>query len=54
MYSTKSRTMNERETKANLAEKLPNLLPNMKIEDISLKVPVEKEKSADVIARYTL
>ncbi|OWP55821.1 MAG: hypothetical protein B2I17_09025 [Thermoplasmatales archaeon B_DKE] len=43
--------MNERETIANLAEKLPNLLPNMKIEDISLEVPVDKGKRADLIVR---
>ena len=51
MNSTKSHRMNEQETLTALAEKLPNLLPNMKIEDISLKVPADKGKRADAIVK---
>ncbi|MHB1708784.1 MAG: type IV toxin-antitoxin system AbiEi family antitoxin [Thermoplasmataceae archaeon] len=43
--------MNERETIAILAKKLPILLPNLNIEDISLEVPLDKRKRADVIVK---
>ncbi len=51
MYSTKFRPMNERETVTTLAERLPQLLPNMNIEDISLEMPLDKQKRADVIVK---
>ena len=51
MYSTKFRPMNERETVTTLTEKLPTLLPNMNIEDISLEVPIDKRSHVDIIVR---
>ena len=51
MHSTKFRPMNEQETVTTLTEKLPILLPNMSIEDISLKVPVDKRSRADVMVK---
>ena len=51
MYSTKFRPMNERETIAILAKKLPTLLPNMNIEDISLEVPIDQRSRADVTVK---
>ena len=51
MYSTKFCPMNEQETVTTLTEKLPILLPNMSIEDISLKVPVDKRSRADVMVK---
>ena len=51
MHSTKFRPMNERETITALTKKLPSLLPNMNIEDISLEVPIDKRSRADVMIR---
>ena len=51
MYSTKFRPMNERETVTSLTEKLPILLPNMNIEDISLDAPIDVQSRADVIVK---
>ena len=48
MYSTKLRSMNKREIIAKLAEKLPILLPNMNIEDISFDVPIDKYHRSDM------
>ena len=54
MYSTKFRPMNERETVTTLTDKLPILLPNMNIEDISLEVPIDKRSRADVIVKVRI
>lgn len=51
MYSTKFRPMNEQETVTTLTERLPILLPNMNIEDISLEVPIDKRSRADVMVK---
>ncbi|MHB1493522.1 MAG: type IV toxin-antitoxin system AbiEi family antitoxin [Thermoplasmataceae archaeon] len=54
MYSTKYHPMNERETIAKLAEKLPVLLPNLNIEDISLEVSIGQGSRADVIVKVRI
>ncbi len=51
MYSTKSISMNERETVTALIKKLPTLLPSMNIDDISLEVPIDKSLRADVMVK---
>ena len=51
MHSTKFRPMNEQEAITTLTEKLPILLPNMNIEDISLEVPIDKLSRADVVVK---
>ncbi|MHB8396302.1 MAG: type IV toxin-antitoxin system AbiEi family antitoxin [Thermoplasmataceae archaeon] len=43
--------MNEKEIATKLAEKLPALLPNIKIEDVSLEVPIDKRVYADIIIK---
>ena len=43
--------MNEQEAVTTLTEKLPILLPNMNIEDISLEVPMDKRSRADVMVK---
>ena len=51
MYSTKFRSMNKQETVTTFTEELPILLPNMRIEDISLDVPIDKLGRADVMVK---
>ena len=51
MYSTKFRPMNEQQTVTTLTEKLPILLSNMNIEEISLEVPIDKRSRADVMVK---
>ena len=51
MYSTKFSSMNERETVAALVKKLPSLLPNLNIEDITLDALIDKRSRADVMVK---
>ncbi|MCL4421164.1 MAG: type IV toxin-antitoxin system AbiEi family antitoxin [Candidatus Thermoplasmatota archaeon] len=51
MYTTKSHPMNERETITAFTKKLPSLLPNMNIGDISLEVPIDDRNRADVMVQ---
>ena len=51
MESTKLRSINERETINEFIKKLPSLLPNMDIEDISYEIPIDKKSYSNIMVK---